>query len=114
MINLGEIGERVADGIVKEGLRRLEQIEKSIPRPLGATDSPLDVRLERFNRLQAVDQMGRERQEQLMAEGNVEEAQRWGPVGTSALSKLYGRKAVAQEYNELHPLWKKAQEVEGG
>ncbi len=78
--DLTRMGNETIDALVGDMLSQKDTLEKALPQPFGATEAPMQLRLQRF--AQAV---------------------QGGPQAFAALIKVFGRKQVVKETLELYP-----------
>jgi hypothetical protein len=80
-IHSAEWAEEVEEALFQDLVATHGEVEKTMPRPFGAKDAPMETRLEHFHEAA-------------------------NPVGLSALRKVYGPAVVAREVLELWPKYK--------
>ena len=78
--DLTKMGNEAIGALVEDMLQQKDTLEKALPQPFGATEAPMQLRLQRF--AQAV---------------------QTGPPAFAALVKVFGRKQVVKETLELYP-----------
>ena len=83
--DLTKMGNETIDALVEDMIQQKETLERALPQPFGATEAPMQLRLQRFNA-----------------------AMMEGPPAFAALIKVFGRAQVVREFKELYPAWKKA------
>ncbi len=78
--DLTKMGNETIDALVEDMLQQKDTLERALPQPFGATEAPMQLRLQKFA-----------------------QAMQTGPPAFAALVKVFGRRQVVEEFLELYP-----------